>query len=423
MSTASVAEGSSLAVSGPAVSAVLPGMEEEGLRADVRALARGVADRELAPRAAHWDEAGEFPQQSWEALVRADLTGLTIAEEYGGSALGDVESAVVLEELARVDVSSAILAQLTMNGPPRVIQHLGGAGVRERWLPRVARGELFISIGITEPDAGSAVGAMRAQLAADGDGYRLNAYKNYSTGGHRAGACLVWCRFPGSEGSRGIGAVVVDLSTEGVSVVGTHKNMGLHGLTEAELAFDDVWIDPDDVVIAADPSSSSAFRKLIGHLTHERCGNAAMCIGAAQGALERAIRYLRDRETGGRRLADLQGLQWKVADMAIELESARLLLYRAVGLAESSGGTPPPMESAMAKAAANLAAKHVCDEAMQLLGGYGYSAEEPLERAFRDVRGLCFGGGTVEIQRNYVGQSLLRGDAPHGPAWRLEEQS
>lgn len=400
----------------------LPGLEEDGVRAELRALARAVADRELAPRAAHWDETGEFPQASWEALVQADLIGLTIAEEHGGSGLGDVEAAIVLEELARVDVSSAILAQLALNGPPRVIQHLGGEALKARWLPRVARGELFISIGITEADAGSAVGAMRAQLVPDGDGYRLNAYKNYSTGGHRAGACLVWCRFPGSEGTKGIGAVVVDCSADGVSVVGTHRNMGLHGSTEAELAFDDVWVGPDDVVVAGDPAQAGAFRTLVGHLNHERCGNAAMCLGAAQGALERAIRYLGERETGGRRLADLQGLQWKVADMAIELESARLLLYRAVGLSASSGGTPPPLESAMAKAAANLAAKHVCDEAMQLLGGYGYSREEPLERAYRDVRGLCFGGGTVEIQRNYVGQSLLRGKGPSAsPAWRLGE--
>ena len=399
---------------------VLPGLEEDGDRAELRALARAVADRELAPLASQWDENEEFPQSSWDAIVRADLTGLTIAPEYGGSGLGDVESAIVLEELARVDVSSAILAQLSMNGPPRVIQHMGSDAVKARWLPRVAEGEMFISIGITEADAGSAVGSMRAQLTADGEGYRLNAYKNYSTGGHRAGACLVWCRFPGSVGSKGIGAVVVDRTAPGVSVLGTHKNMGLHGLTEAELAYDDVWIDPADIVVMGDPSEAGAFRTLIGHLNHERCGNAAMCLGAAQGALERAVRYLNDRETGGRKLADLQGLQWKIADMAIELEAARLLLYRAVGLSEASGGTPPPMESAMAKAKANLVAKYVCDEAMQLLGGYGYSREEPVERAFRDVRGLCYGGGTVEIQRNYIGQGILRGRPPAGPAWRLE---
>jgi alkylation response protein AidB-like acyl-CoA dehydrogenase len=378
-----------------------------------------VADRQLAPHAAHWDESGEFPQPSWDALVQADLVGLTVPEAYGGSGLGDVESAIVLEELARADVSSAILAQLCLNGPPRVIGHLGSEAVKDRWLPPVAKGELFISIGITEPDAGSAVGAMRSQLTRDGSGYRLEGYKNYSTGGHRAGACLVWCRFPDGEGANGIGAVVVDTSADGVSLVGTHHNMGLHGLTEAELAFDGVWVGEEDVVLAGEPGSSAAFRTLIGHLNHERCGNAAMCVGAAQGALERALRYLNERTTGGRRLGDLQGLQWMVADMAVELEAARLLLYRAVGLSESSGGTPPPMESAMAKTACNLAAKRVCDHAMQLLGGYGYSREEPLERAYRDIRGLCFGGGTIEIQRNYVGQGLLRGRAPAGPAWRL----
>jgi alkylation response protein AidB-like acyl-CoA dehydrogenase len=147
-----------------------------------------------------------------------------------------------------------------------------------------------------------------------------------------------------------------------------------------------------------------------------------MCVGAAQGALERAVRYLNDRETGGRKLADLQGLQWKIADMTVQLESARLLLYKAVGLSAANHGTPPPLESAMAKTAANLAAKFVCDEAMQLLGGYGYSREEPLERAFRDIRGLCFGGGTVEVQRNYVGQHVLRGRSPAGPAWRIGEE-
>ena len=189
----------------------MPGMETEGLRAELRALARARSPTASWPRRPPTGtRPGEFPEASWDALVQADLVGLTIAEAYGGSGLGDVESAIVLEELARADVSSAILAQLAMNGPPRVIQHLAGEALKRRWLPRVAAGECFISIGITEADAGSAVGAMRAQLTADGDGYRLSAYKNYSTGGHRAGGCLVWCRFPGSEGSRGIGAVVVD---------------------------------------------------------------------------------------------------------------------------------------------------------------------------------------------------------------------
>ncbi|HLG93142.1 MAG TPA: acyl-CoA dehydrogenase family protein [Acidimicrobiales bacterium] len=385
-------------------------------QAALRQLARDVAERELAPMAAHWDETEEFPQASWDALRKAELFGITVGERYGGMGLGDVEAAIVLEELARVDVSSAILCQLIYNGPPRAIEHLGNEDMKSRWLPRAASGESLFCIGITEPDAGSAANHMRARLVPDGDGYRLEAYKNYVTGGHMASACLVWCRFPGSEGAKGIGAVLVDLSSEGVSVTSTHKKMGLRGCTEAELAFDGVRVGRQDVLIEGQPSNSDAFRTLLAHLNHERCGNAAMCLGAAQGALEYALRYMNERVSGGRPLAELQGLQWKVADMAIQLESARLLLLRALHMA-GPGGTPPPMETAMAKAACNMAAKAVCDEAIQLLGGYGYSREYPVERAYRDIRGLCIGAGTVEIQKNFVGANLLRGRFPTGPAW------
>ena len=177
----------------------------------LRELARDVAERELAPMARHWDETEEFPQASWDAIRKADLFGITIGEQYGGMGMGDIEAAIVLEELARVDVSSAILAQLIFNGPPRAIEHLGNDALKDRWLPIAAAGEALFCIGISETEAGSAVNHMRARLTPDGDGYRLNAYKNYVTGGHKARGCLVWCRFPGSEGTKGIGAVVVDL--------------------------------------------------------------------------------------------------------------------------------------------------------------------------------------------------------------------
>jgi alkylation response protein AidB-like acyl-CoA dehydrogenase len=391
---------------------------EDEDRAALRKLARDVAERDIAPHAPRWDETEEFAEESLTALRRAELFSVTVGEEFGGMGMGDVEAAIVLEEIARVDVSSAILCQLVFNGPPRAIEHLGGDALRSRWLPQAAAGELFC-IGITEPDAGSAATAMRAHLTEDGDGWRLDAYKNYVTGGHKAVACLVWCRFPGSEAGtgKGIGAVVVDLARDGVSVAGTHKKMGLRGCTEAELAFDGVRIEPEDVLVAGDPADNSGLKTLLAHINHERCGNAAMCVGAAQGALEYAMDYMLDRKAGANRLSDLQGLQWKIADMATALEGARLLLQRALVLA-GRHGTPPPLESAMAKIACNLAAKQVCDEAIQLLGGYGYSREYPVERAYRDIRGLCIGAGTVEIQRNFVGTALLGGRVPQGPWWK-----
>jgi len=398
-----------------------PFAEDEDQTA-LRQLAREVAAREIAPRAAHHDETGEWPGEAIKALADADLFRVTIGDRWGGLGLGDVEASIVLEEIARHDVSSAICCQLAYNGPARGIEHLGPAGMKDRWLPAVADGEAIVSIGITEPDAGSAVQSMRTSLKEDGPGrWRLNGYKNYSTLGHGAAGILVWCRWPGGDGARGIGAVVVPTDRDGVELTGRHRGMGIHAATESEMAFDGVEVTEDDVLVAGDPGSSEPFKLLLSHLNHERCGNAAMCVGAAQGALERSVEYMNDRVVGGRPIADLQGLQWKLADMAVALEGARLLLARAVRLA-GSGGTPPPMETAMAKTAANLAAKYVCDEAIQIHGGYGYSREYPLERAYRDIRGLCIGAGTVEAQRNFIGTSMVRGRTTVSAGWKAPQQ-
>src|SRR3954454_20622077 len=216
-------------------------------QAALRQLARDVAERELAPMARHGDETEEFPQWAWDGMRKAELFGITIGERWGGAGLGDIEAAIVLEELARADVSSAIIAQLIFNGPPRAIEHLGNDAMKDRWLPQAASGESLFCIGITEPEAGSAVPLMRAKLDEDGDGYRLTAYKNYVTGGHHASACLVWCKFPDDAG---IGAVLVDLSKDGVSVASVHKKMGLRGMAEAELAFDNVRVEAEDVLLA-----------------------------------------------------------------------------------------------------------------------------------------------------------------------------
>ncbi|HEY2427915.1 MAG TPA: acyl-CoA dehydrogenase family protein, partial [Acidimicrobiales bacterium] len=314
-------------------------------QASLRELARGVAGRDIAPGAADRDETGDVPWEAIKALAAADLFRVTIGEEWGGFGMGDVEAAIVLEEIARYDVSAAICCQLTYNGPPRGIEHLGSPALKERWLPLVGAGEAIISIGITEPDAGSAVQSMRTALTDDGPGrWRLNGYKNYSTLGHAAAGVLVWCRWPGGSGAKGIGALIVPMDRDGVSVTGRHRGMGIHSATEAEIAFDDVPVGEEDVLLAGDPGTTSAFKVLLSHLNHERCGNAAMCVGAAQGALEHAVRYVNERVVGGRPLAELQGLQWKLADMAVQLEGARLLLARAVRLA-GPHGTPPALET------------------------------------------------------------------------------
>src|SRR4051794_35516416 len=384
----------------------------------LRELARDVAAREVAPRAHHYDETGDVPTEAIKAMAAADLFRVTIGEQWGGLGYGDVEASIVLEEIARADVSTAICLQLSYNGPSRGIEHLGSDALKDRWLPQVADGEAIMSIGITEPDAGSAVQNMRTALKDDGPGrWRLDGYKNYSTLGHAAAGVLVWARWPGGSGAKGIGAVIVPMDRDGVSITGRHSGMGIHAATEAEIAFDDVEITADDVLIAGNPDDTEAFKLLLGHLNHERCGNASMCVGAAQGALEHSVRYMTEREVGGRPIAELQGLQWKLADMAVQLEGARMLLGRAVRLA-GPGGTPPALETALAKTAANLAAKFVCDEAIQLLGGDGLSPADPGERAYRAIRGVCIGAGTLQMPRNLIGTTVLRGQTPASNGWK-----
>ena len=379
-------------------------------------LTHELAVKELQPAADAAERAGTFPREAFRLLGRSGLLGLPYPERWGGGGQPYEVYLQVVEELARAWMAVGLGVSVhTLTCFP--LASAGTPEQQERWLPGMLGGELLGAYCLSEPQSGSDAAALATRAAADGDGYRLNAYKNYVTGGHKAGACLVWCRFPGSEGSKGIGAVVVDLQSDGVTCAGTHVKMGLRGTSEAELAFDDVYVGPEDVLLEGDPSNSDAFKTLISHLNHERCGNAAMCVGAAQGALEYAVRYINERVVGGRPLAELQGLQWKAADMATQLDGARLLLLRALHLA-GPAGTPPALETAMAKAAANLAAKYVCDEAIQLLGGYGYSREYPVERAYRDIRGLCIGAGTVEIQRNYIGSQVVKGATSVSPGWR-----
>ena len=191
--------------------------------------------------------------------------------------------------------------------------------------------------------------------------------------------------------------------------------MGIHAATEAEIAFDGVEIGPDDILIAGNPGDTEAFKVLLGHLNHERCGNASMCVGAAQGALEHAVRYMNEREVGGQPIAELQGLQWKLADMAMQLEGARLLLGRAVRLA-GDGGTPRRSRPPWPRPPPTSPPSSCATRRSRSTAATGTASEYPVERAYRDIRGLCIGAGTIEAQRNYVGSNVAKGRGTGSPA-------
>jgi alkylation response protein AidB-like acyl-CoA dehydrogenase len=376
---------------------------------ELRALAAELAEREFKPRASRWDENEEYPEENLVILAKQGFTGITVPEEYGGLGLGDIDAALVLEELGAVCLSTAVLCQLHLNGPPRAIAAFGTPEQKERYLPRVAAGECLIGIGMTEPDAGSDAMSMRAKLKRDGDGWRLEGYKNMITAGHKAQAFFVVARFP-DAGDRAIGCVMVPADAEGVSVSKVHKKMGLRGVPEAEVAYDDVFVPADEVLMEGD-AEGKAMRTILGQFNHERLGNAAMCVGVAAGALRESIRYAQERTVGGKRIIDLQGIGWKLAEMSTKVEAARLMVWRAALKADEAGHDKPTpaLEIAQAKWYANTVAQEVANEAIQIHGGYGYTREFPVERMFRDVRGLAIGAGTIEIQKNLIARLLDRG--------------
>lgn len=306
----------------------------------------------------------------------------------------------MLEELARVCFNTALVCQLYLNGPSRAIAVLGTEEQKERFLPGVARGEYFFSIAISEPDAGSATTDLKTTAVEDGDAYILNGTKSFITGGHLCTHALVFARFGDSKGAKGIGALIVERGMKGFEVGKPERKMGGRGVAETELYFENCRVPKENVLVYGDPNSNEGFKKLMTSFGPERCGNAAMCVGLAQGAFEHALNYSRQRHQFGRPIMEFQGIQWKIADMATQIHAARLMVYQAA--ASGADGFPDPLKTAMAKLYANEMAQRVTNEALQIHGHYGYTREFPLERMVRDARGFSLGGGTTEILRNTI---------------------
>lgn len=377
-----------------------PNFELSPEHEDLRRRARELAETELRPYAARWDEKEEFPERSYQLLSEHGFLGLSVAPEYGGKGLGIFEACLVIEEIARGCLATAMALQMNANGPPAALRHLGSEDQRRRYLPGAADGSRYFAIAMTEPQAGSAGTALETSLRRDGEGYRLSGTKCYITGGARATDFLVFCRAEGTQGSYGIGAVFVSSKADGFAPPVIERKMGGRGVAEATLHFDDVYIPHEDVVLAPDPDSKGGAKILLTQFNPERCGNAAMSIGIAQAALDDAVAHALAREQFGRPIIEFQGIQWKIADMALDVEMSRLLLWKA---AQSDvDGFPATRATVMAKLHANEMVQRVTNDALQIHGHRGYSKEHAVERYFRDGRGLAIGGGTTEILRNLL---------------------
>lgn len=367
------------------------------------AAARELAAREFAPHAATWDEREEWPERNQRILADLGYLGMLVPEAYGGLGRSFLESVMVLEEFARHCFSTAMVCHLYVNGPSRTITVVGSEEIKRRLLPGAARGENFIVIAVSEPDAGSATTDLttRAEVQPDGS-VVVNGRKSWVTGGARCTHALVFVRFgPGpSSGANGIGAVVVPRDTPGFSIGRSDRKMGGRASPEAELVFENCRITPEWVLVPGDPSTTRGFKTLMTAFGAERLGNCALCIGSAQAAYDASVSFMRQRHQFGRPIMEFQGLQWRVADMAVKLAAGRALLHEAAR--NAADGFPSPWDTAVAKTYVNEAMQEVCNQAIQLHGHHGYTVDAGVERHLRDVRGMALGGGTPEILRNTI---------------------
>jgi alkylation response protein AidB-like acyl-CoA dehydrogenase len=365
---------------------------------DLQLLVRSIAQKELQPLVPRWDRTHEFPWESIHALGKAGVLGLTIPERYGGIGAGWFEAVLAIEEVARVCYQTAMAVLGELGVQTQTIVHYGSDAQKERYLPAVARGELICAICMTEPDAGSDAGAIVTRATATPDGYTVNGSKVLISRADVAGVFLTFVRFGAMAGSRGVGAVLIDRETPGLEIGPGEETLG--GELLFPVYFHDVHLPPEAVLV-----KEHGFRKLMSAFNGQRCLNAAITLGQAHGAFDAAVSYTQTRQQFGQRLADFQGIQWMLADMAIDLDAARLLIYRAA--CNAGAGLPDQVEAAKAKAFANETAIRVSNQALQVFGGHGYLKSMQVERFVRGARFGALAGGTPQIQRNIIADALV----------------
>jgi butyryl-CoA dehydrogenase len=367
----------------------------------LRDAARKYARERLQPLASSIDQSGHPPSAE---LVREyasmGFLGINVPQSYGGLGLGNLEALLVMEEFAKISSAVAFPVFESCVGPVRAIERFASESLRERVVPAVCRGELVVAVSMSEPAAGSALTDLTTRAERRTDCVVLNGTKRWCSGGGHAGGYVVYCRMSDEPGARGIGAVYVEAGTRGLSFGRQEALMGFRGVPSSDLYFDDCCIPVDNVVVPA-----GGFRQLMEAFDLERCGNAIMALAQATGALEDIVAYVQQRKQFGKPLVEFQAVQIRLAEMQMRVDAARLLIYRAAVDAES--GIPSVLESSVAKCFANEIAREVCGHAVQLMGGYGYSREYPMERRLRDAWGWGIAGGAIDIQKINIASAMV----------------
>jgi hypothetical protein len=364
-------------------------------------LAREFATKEIAPYAAQWDESCEFPWETVHKLGALNLLGTIFPQAHGGAGLDYVSYVLVIEELARVDGSIGLIVASHTSLCANHIYTAGTEAQQARFLTPLARGEKLGAWALTEPNAGSDASSTQTSAVLDGDAWLLNGSKIFITQGSVADIYVIMAATDTSQKQHGISAFIVERGTPGLSATPMKHKFGVRASDTAQLTLDHVRIPRNNVL----GQINQGFIDTLKILDGGRISIAAMALGIGRGALEEALRYAQQREQFGHPIADFQAIQWKLADMATELDAARLLILRAAWLKDQ--GMRVSKESAMAKLYASEAATRACNAALQIHGGYGYMKDYPVERYLRDAKICEIGEGTSEIQRLIIARQLL----------------
>jgi alkylation response protein AidB-like acyl-CoA dehydrogenase len=366
----------------------------------IQALAREIAEAEIVPNAADWDREHRFPDELFPKLAELGLMGVCVPEEYGGAGADFLSYVLVLEELSRADAGVGVTVAVHTSAATLPILAFGTDEQKARFVPALARGEQLGAFALTESGSGSDAAALRTTAVPDGDGWVLNGSKQWITNASRSGTIVLFARTdPSTAGARGISCFVVD--GDQARVTREEEKLGLNSSTTSDIVLENARVGPDRLL----HEEGRGFRVAMSTLDGGRIGIAAQALGIAQAAYDVARAYAQEREQFGRRIGDFQAIQWKLADMATEIDAARLLTYRAAWLKQE--GRAHTAEGAKAKLFASEMARRQTAEAIQVLGGYGYTKEFPVERYYRDAKVTEIYEGTSEIQRLVIARSIL----------------
>jgi alkylation response protein AidB-like acyl-CoA dehydrogenase len=370
---------------------------------ELRAVVRELADERIAPRAAEIDAKSEFPWDLKELLAQQDLLGTWCEERFGGTELDGIGQAIVIEEVARADATTSLIPIVQKLGSLPIVL-AGSDEQKERWFPKLASGEWLIAFALTEAAAGSDVAANRMRAVRDGDEYRLTGSKRFITHGSVANVLTVFgLTDPDAGGRKGMSAFIVETDTPGFAAPRLEHKMGIRGSPTAELTFDDVRVPVANRLGA----EGDGFKIAMNTLDVSRLGIAAQAIGIAQGAIDAAVRYGAERQQFGKRVIDHQAIAFMLADMASRTEAARQLTYAAAARVDAKASDYAYWSSA-AKLIAGDTAMQVTTDAVQVMGGYGYISEYPVERMMRDAKITQLYEGTQQVQRLIVSRELLK---------------